>query len=308
MRKWFYYAGIIVLLLQASAGYAQIPGARQQPQWAMPFFFEDANGEKDTVWIGYDTKAMKLANGPDSNYEYFNNKDSGKFQAALWTSYNYPLGSFDDSTKKVEVTSDITNQIEIGFLNGKMPVTMKWVDSLLNSDSLPFPDISPRPRARVNMICSNGEPGYLYCHLGSLYYAFLLTNYYHPQWSYPHVYADSFVFDGSGNISAEQAISVDIQIVPHNDPIPVGIEDPELMGSSIKLNPNPVQQTLYVQGIPKSGWLILTDVQGRIAMRQFLPAGDATVNMQSLVQGFYVFTMQDATGIIYHRDKVMVGR
>lgn len=85
-------------------------------------------------------------------------------------------------------------------------------------------------------------------------------------------------------------------------------ENQDITQANIRVFPNPVQQTLYVQGIPKSSWLILTDVQGRIAKRQFLPAGDATVNMQSLTSGFYVFTLQDEAGIIYHRDKVMVGR
>lgn len=303
MRKWFYYAGIIVLLLQATAAYPQIPGARQQPQWAMPFFFEDANGEKDTVWIGYDPEAKPIQSEYDSLYEFFRIKDSNAFQANFFSTAPYPFGSGEDSVKKVEVLSDLTNQIQIGFLNGKMPVTMKWVDSLLYSDSLPFPDISPRPRARVNMICSNGEPGYLYCHLGSLYYAFLLTNYYHPQWSYPHVYADSFVFDGSGNISAEQAISVDIQIVPHNDPIPVGIEDHELMDAPIKINPNPANHFINVTTkIAKPFNLYLIGGDGRL-IKAYLNISSSIygIDLGDQPSGIYIIRVESESLIAHEK-------
>lgn len=283
MHIWFYYVGFIVLLIQASASYAQIPGARQQPQWAMPLFFEDANGEKDTVWIGYDSQALKLANGPDSNYEYFYNKDSGKFQAALWTSYNYPLGSFDDSTKKVEVTSDITNQIQIGFLNGKMPVTMKWVDSLLYSDSLPFPDISPRPRARIELHCGNNFGAYSPCSdiIDGPY--ILLTDTIAPPITQERTYMDSLVFEGYTGASAGEDLTIDIlQIVPHDAPRGGGGSVEDIASLGVQFYPNPA--SAFFQLICEPPFLVEDNYSLYNALGQLVASGklDQSVNIVDL--------------------------
>ena len=153
---------LLILYVLPLTGLAQIPGIQEQPKWAMPFYFEDANGERDTVWIGYDPDAQQGPNSPDPQFEKFKVKDSG-FQAMLSPSYSYPYGSGSDSVKKVEVTKLLV-KIDVSFLNGKMPVVMKWDNAQLNSDSLHWMDLSPRPKARIDVYCVNGEPNYNYCY------------------------------------------------------------------------------------------------------------------------------------------------
>lgn len=176
-----------------------------------------------------------------------------------------------------------------------MPITMKWVDSLFNSDSLPYPDISPRPRARANMSCDNGEwgGGYRYCHLGPLYYAFLLTGYYHPQWSYPFVYSDSFVFAGSGNMLPEHAIEIFLEIVPHNDPIPAGLEEPNSLNFNIF--PNPAFHTIEV-ATPLQGLfnLHIYAIDGRWIKSIFdIPQPTLTIDISSLPKGLYIVRIEN---------------
>lgn len=88
--RFFLLQAILTLCLNV---FSQIPGILQQPQWAMPFFFEDANGEKDTVWIGYDPNAKHLPSDADSLFERFNFNDSTLFQAALYWGLPYPMGA-----------------------------------------------------------------------------------------------------------------------------------------------------------------------------------------------------------------------
>ncbi|MBL0340617.1 MAG: hypothetical protein IPP71_06685 [Bacteroidetes bacterium] len=48
---------IIANILLGKTSFSQtylIPGALQQPSWVFPIFIEDAIGQKDTVFIGYD--------------------------------------------------------------------------------------------------------------------------------------------------------------------------------------------------------------------------------------------------------------
>ena len=262
----------------------QIPGIQQQPQWAMPFFFEDANGDKDTVWIGYDPAAQSGPNDPDPQFEKFDLKESVKFQAALWPTSPYPYGSGDDSVKKVEATRYYYPDAKIGFINGKMPITMKWVDSLFNSDSLPYPDISPRPRARADFDCMNSRGAYFPCYFADHKWH-VLTSYIAP--SFFLVFTDSVVFIGHPDYSAEQ-LEIDLIIQPHDAPS-IGGSIARLEELGFKVYSSPVVHHLVIEsqtaGIAQ---YVIADLYGREVVSGSIESPLTTIDLSMLPPGAYV--------------------
>jgi hypothetical protein len=188
----------------------------KQPQWLMPLEFLDGNGDRDTVYIGYDPSASPY---PEVMDTIFNERwivvDTSKFNVYLLQYPGYSPTSIltTDTVKKINIQLYIGS--EIGFIKGKMPVTLKWVDTLLNSPGLPFPDISPRPRARIDVYCGSGEPGYFNCPNGED--PISLTNY--VTQDIPIPVSDSLFFNGSGNdyYNPRNAIgTIVVEVVPHN--------------------------------------------------------------------------------------------
>jgi len=182
----------------------------------MPLEFIDGNGDRDTVYIGYDPSASAQGEDIDTVFnEGWIIVDTSRFNVYFWQYPNYGPTSIltTDTVRKTDIRSLMS--WNIGFVKGKMPVTLKWADRLLNSPNLPFPDISPRPRARIDLYCGSGEPGYINCPLE--YEPLTLTNYITPDIMNP--VSDSLFFDGSGNdyYNPRRSISnLFIEVVPHN--------------------------------------------------------------------------------------------
>lgn len=152
----------ILIVLSLTLG---LNAQKKQPQWLMPLYFQDGNGDRDTVYIGYDSTASSRGEDIDTAFnEGWIIIDTTKFNVILWQYPSYSPGPdiITNIVRKTDIRSWFLGA-EIGFVKGKTPVTLKWVDSLLYSSALPFPDISPRPRARIDLYCSSGEPGYITC-------------------------------------------------------------------------------------------------------------------------------------------------
>jgi hypothetical protein len=91
---------------------------------------------------------------------------------------------------------------------------MKWVDSLLYTPTCPFPDLSPRPRARIDLTCNHYEWEYFSCNNPDDY-PLSLTDYPAPEIHYP--ITDSMVFNGSGLYSPSEVITdVALFLVAHD--------------------------------------------------------------------------------------------
>jgi hypothetical protein len=190
---------------------------QQKPAWLMPLYFEDATGAKDTVYIGYDTRASSSESDIDTIFdEGWIKVDTSKFNAFIWLYPGYaPSGDYiinSDSVRKKDISYWPYPHAQVGFIKGKMPLILKWEDSLLNSPVLPFKDISPRPRARIDFYCGCGEPGYNNCPIeGHL----TLTGY--PTPDLQHICKDSVVFNGSGTrIPSYVLFNIYAFVVPHN--------------------------------------------------------------------------------------------
>lgn len=211
----------------------------QQPKWLMPFFFEDGNGARDTVYIGIDTTADLYPEIIDSQFnEGWQWIDTTKFNVYLWYYPGQPPWEgmhSTDSVRKKDITSFPWPFVHVGFIKGKMPITMKWKNSFLNSDSLAtwFPDISPRPRARVDVYCGGGVPG-VHCPLEEIPY--ILTDSCDDEFIY--CFHDSLFWDCFSDTPPAFAIaSLILNIVPHDKPI-YGIEETP-MNKNFAIVPNP---------------------------------------------------------------------
>lgn len=173
MRKWFFYAGIMVLLLftahQAFAqpinwdsvrsDYVKKYQPQQMPAWLFPIIFEEGGGQRDTVYLGYDEDAQDFG-WPQSDTVF------GEVKLAIDTSvFNASFTGFTNNTAlKVAVWRDLSNGSSIECYKGILPLKMYWDREAFYSDSLPFPDQSPAPRAQgelgANMYSYNPDSTY----------------------------------------------------------------------------------------------------------------------------------------------------
>jgi type IX secretion system substrate protein len=278
----------------------KIPGVQQQPQWAMPFMFEDANGYRDTVWIGYDPDASLERDAYDSVYNEYQYIDTSKFKVILCPTCYSPNMTFPaDSAWKINIQSSPNPSMNLGFINGKMPITMYWVDSLFYSDSLPFPDISPRPRGRGNFYCDNGEPPFQYCRFSTDDPPFILSDYWYPEFQYTLMFSDSFYFDGSGNMEPAKAIGIGIGIVPHNEPY-LGIDD--VVNNPISINPLPATSFINIESSLQGSYsLAIIDMQGVIRISEEKQFFQNTVqfDIAGISPGMYILQIRNGKSIFH---------
>jgi hypothetical protein len=207
---------------------------QQKPAWLMPLYFEDATGAKDTVYIGYDARASSSESDIDTIFdEGWIKVDTSKFNAFIWIYPGYaPVGDYiitSDSVRKKDISRWPYPNAGIGFIKGKMPLKLKWEDSLLNSPALPFKDISPRPRARIDIYCGGGCPPESHITLTGY-----LTNDLDPQF----VFKDSVVFHGSEDSELSKVLyNMDVLVVPHNFVSFTNTESKE--SNMVSVYPNP---------------------------------------------------------------------
>ncbi|HLG34018.1 MAG TPA: T9SS type A sorting domain-containing protein [Bacteroidia bacterium] len=150
-KKYFF---VFLYCLLCNFLTAQIPGAMQQPKWSMALYFEEASGLKDTLYLGYDSVADYGHSLHDTIYnEKLIPVDTFDFHAK-WYFPGCSTPPLCDSIYKVNISHlwfnyfPNTSISEIHFQNGNWPLRFSWDVSLFRSDSLPFPDQDPLPRAQ----------------------------------------------------------------------------------------------------------------------------------------------------------------
>ncbi len=149
---------IFFLLSIASASHSQtiysIPWATTQPAWVFPIYAEDGNGQKDTLYLGFDNAASSYSYDiQDSLYGVKRiDLDTTKF-FGIWDNASCANGC---KGYKANVTSTIPgadyfpSQYFFGFFKGILPLKISWDPQLFYSDSLPFPSQSPRGQGRFS--------------------------------------------------------------------------------------------------------------------------------------------------------------
>lgn len=130
-----------------------ITWATQQPAWVFPIWFENGDGQRDTIYFGYDYNADSTLGEPSDSI--FGEKkiwvDTTKFNAKFGGSWYCGSGIICDSVLKADVNDTLMSGTSISFINGLLPLKVSWDVSLLRSTALPYPDQSPAPKAEGQM-------------------------------------------------------------------------------------------------------------------------------------------------------------
>jgi hypothetical protein len=279
----------------------QIPGAQEQPQWAMPFFFEDGNGNRDTIWMGYDPEASFFNDGYDSIYNEWQAIDTNRFNVVICrTCFSPWLTTPNDSAWKNVIMSNSNPVAEIGFIKGRMPIKITWPDSLFYSDSLPYPNLSPAPIAKAIVTCDDNNPGYYNCPLE--YEALTLTDSVLPQMTYP--YQDSLVLWGDTSWTPNESFggSLTIRIFPWDDFSYLGIAD-KPGAVNVSFFPNPVREQLNIENKDREQVQVqLFDLSGKLLFSSNVdPQKKISVPMTTLPPGIYLIEVFNENQIINHK-------
>jgi hypothetical protein len=271
--------------------------AQRDPQWLMPLYFRDANGDRDTVYFGYDPEAGIHFEDADTLLgEDWIRIDTSRFNVYLLSYPGYPGGIgplITDTVRKVDIRVTLVGAY-IGFCKGKMPISMKWVDSLLYAPSCPFPDLSPRPRARIDLNCSPQETAYLWCGPADGD-PLSLTNYPAPEIHYPVM--DSMFFNGSGYYSPAESIgNLSLNLVAHNHSY-VSLENTK--SQNICIYPNPFTNELSIEYPGSAEYTVqIYSITGEILYQTSSKRSSFTIHLDHLRRGFYLISVH-SNRIIY---------
>jgi hypothetical protein len=290
----------IVLIILTAFNSFGVSG-QQKPAWLMPLYFEDATGAKDTVYIGYDSTASAAESDIDTVFdEGWIKVDTSKFNAFIWIYPGYaPVGNYvitSDSVRKKDISRWPYPNAEIGFIKGKMPIILKWEDSLLNSPSLPFEDISPRPRARIDFYCGNGEPGYYNCPIeGHL----TLTGY--PTPDLQNICTDIVVFNGSGTyIPSDVLFNIYAFVVPHN--YQTIANSTIIQTQDIDVYPNPFNSYINIAN-PNNEHLEICLINTIGQLIYFTKNADSllTIDLKNLKGGIYIIRITSSKSTYFKK-------
>ena len=145
-----------------------IPWATQQPKFVFPIYFEEGGGQKDTLYIGYDSTADGGMVGILQDTIFGVKKmyiDTTRFYAC-WSQSLTNGNQLIDSVYKANVSQTYINNAGYQFFpgnslilvnNGVLPLKISWDKSLFYSDSLPFAHYPPAPGAEGRLIINYGS-------------------------------------------------------------------------------------------------------------------------------------------------------
>ena len=280
------YLLTLTLTLSLTSALAQL----QKPQWEMPFYLEDAEGNNDTVWVGYDTLASPYAEY-DTLFESWIQIVDSSFQTILFKGEPAPAGK----GRKREVTSYMFPRIEIHFNKGKLPLTIRWPDDSLNSPHLPFPEVPLHPRAKMYALNNLGNAfTQVPCPLHG-YYVFTGDPSYMPSsvWQCVAI-GDSLWLSSPDNelYTAETSFGmIRFDVVPFDDTLTLGISSHN--AGQISVYPNPFQSHFTIDNSSAEFMQIqLYDGMFRQLFSQSVkPRSNVTIELHEQPAGIYFVKM-----------------
>ncbi|MBC8047207.1 MAG: T9SS type A sorting domain-containing protein [Fimbriimonadaceae bacterium] len=275
--------------------------SQTDPQWLFPIWFEDANGDRDTVYIGYDTGASSPT-GFDEEFEDYIWIDTSKFNVVVNSGYPSPYtGNYNlDSGKIMEITNSFYPDADIDFINGQMPITMYWDISKLYDTDLPYVNILPYPIAIINVYCGANEPGYINCPNAFDDDPLTITDQSNPNYSYPIV--SQYFFDGSGtpptfNEPEEVLNSFYVILKPYQ--IFTGFLDLEF--TNIVISPNPFKNEIYVKGDELIEEIIFVDLFGKLIKRNKVNDYTFKLEVEDIISGVYCILIKSNSNFYSYR-------
>jgi len=290
---------VVLILCTLNLSKAQI----ELPQWQIPMYFEDATGQKDTVWLGYDPEAGLYGENIDPQFgEKWEWIDTSKFNVYFF--YRYipeTYTAYLDTVLKKDISSwPFLISSQLYFTHGLLPITIKWDEEALNSPNLPgfYPDISPRPKARIDLMFTNPPIALVDCDIcADCYPDIILTSY--TNVTFPTCFcaiSDSLVINSPPNGEYEISDIVyelhSYLIVPHDYDYFDNIEEDREIG--VFMYPNPVKDILYIE---KNNTNVISisiyDMQGNLVLLHNYSDNSISIDFTSFNIGIYFVILND---------------
>lgn len=282
-----------------------IPWASQQPKFVFPIYFEEGGGQKDTLYLGYDTSATGLGVTGTLQDSVFGVKripiDTNLFYVCwaddLYKSYNPP--TLEDNVYKANVSplgADTHGEAffplapEIFLNKGVLPLKISWDINSLYSDSMPFftaPSL-PKGEGRLTFFYSFSEylkeNGITFCNSADY---LLITD--------STVLAfcsakDSVTVYNMNNISVPVNSGLLNFILKRWSGVLVDV--PEQKYSTYNIYPNPFFDYLIIESklfIGNDVKIIISDLYGKIKHFKYINASHSLkLDLNDLPEGFYL--------------------
>jgi hypothetical protein len=292
---------LLVLLALVKNTVAQtytIPWAQQQPAWVFPLWFEDASGAKDTLYYAYDPFADQIPYYDTLLGEKEFIIDTSKFQA-------YYLCSFDSNLKinKCFVIGEQFLQFGIDFCFWKcqLPLIIRWDVNLFRSAALPFPDLSPAPRAQGQIVFDLPFFAPPFCAYDAV---LLLTDSTYDGNYLGCVYKDSLIFE---NVFGNNGTSyIGFSIRPWTGLV-IGVDYPTEIDDPIFVYPNPCEDWIYLKNNNSNESLRfkIRDINGLIIQTDILQ--NQKIDVRNINSGFYTIEFYNRANQKYYYNYFIKG-
>lgn len=287
----------VVSIFLSSSVFSQtylIPGALQQPSWVFPIFIEDAIGQKDTVYIGY-----------DGTYgEIYTCYDDGVFNEKKYEFDSIP-GAFDtficqgfDSITNIDINNFQAKDYTLYVINANYPLKLSWDSSLLYADSLPFPSVPGLPKAEVVlywMLIPN-QPIDPNCYFNSI----LITDTCNAAFSCCQ--PDSMIFIDFLNQGVPVSTSFTLTFRPWTGQV-VGLSEPT--DKFLNLFPNPIfsNSFLNIQSNLIFASATLISISGKVLAS--FDINENKIEIPSITSGMYFLVLSDSNLNSYFQKLVI---
>ncbi|MBP9084051.1 MAG: T9SS type A sorting domain-containing protein [Bacteroidia bacterium] len=265
-----------------------IPGATEQPAWVFPLWFEDALGNKDTLYFGYDPEAEEFGYPQTDTIwgEKYLPVDTGEFNIVFSGGVNYT----DSGTYGIKVIiAKLENTLgsSIAFYHTWFPpLTLRWDKNLFYSDVLPFPENVDAPRA-WGLIETNGDM----VPEGECSYMF------------PYIMTDTPTLAGIACYHADSmvfqygSLSVLFFLVLPWQPYWTGIENITIQQDRILVYPNPLQGNELTISAENSEEIILEifNIQSSLIYKTKLAGSNSYPLFIDIPPGMYILQCNQNT-------------
>ncbi|MBA3647531.1 MAG: T9SS type A sorting domain-containing protein [Chitinophagales bacterium] len=238
MKNTIFLFSFIFLVKNLLAQVYAVPDAQIQPAWVFPFWFEDGDGFKDTIYYCYQPGA--------DNFDYGNGRDTiyGEVLKPVDTSvFNMFFYKNRTLAQKVRVVSGLPAG-GISPIYARLPLTIKWDKNLFYDSillTIPVTDRLPYPLFQIDVRCGDFDPHYNNCP-SSYPLVFVPED---PIGCCPNgFFIDSFTFVGDTQ-GPQSYLGTDFSLIFSEMHIPLGISIIQ-KNDSPNVYPNPTTETLHI--------------------------------------------------------------
>jgi len=212
------------------------------PQWIFPIIAINGDGQSDTMRYCYDLSAS-LYNYDEINFgELIEKVDTGKFSCGFFA-------PSIDSMYSVQCFGGPEAGAPVGYMwmniiNGTYLLTLKWNGSKLYDTVLPFPNILPKPIARIEgTLVHNYTP-----YISGFGESYIIADTAGFNCLPPTFFSaiDSVIFDGPINASPDNSLSIGLSMQKHDASCTIGNTN-NIIDHSITIFPNPVVDFVLIE-------------------------------------------------------------